>query len=175
MSELDIDIIRNADHWPDSMDTVVLRASEYVWEHAPEGAAQDRMGELAITLSDNDQVQALNRDWRGKDKPTNVLSFAAEEGDEFELEDMPPEMVAEMPRLLGDIILAYETVLQEAETQGKLFEHHLTHLVMHGVLHLLGYDHIEENEAEEMEALETAYLAEFGISDPYIEGFEAPE
>lgn len=173
MAECDIDILENAEGWPAEAEAVVLKAAAHVWQRAPEGAALGREAEIAISLSDNAQVQDLNRDWRGKDKPTNVLSFAAEEGEE--IEDLPPEMLAEMPRMLGDIVLARETVLQEAETQGKLFEHHLTHLVMHGVLHLLGYDHIEDDEAEEMEALETAYLAEFGISDPYEDGAGAPD
>lgn len=176
--ECDIDIISNSDGWPKDAQETVQKAASYVWDHAKEGSAIGRSAELSIALSDNAQVQDLNREWRGKDKPTNVLSFAAEEGDDFPFDPDDPsmaEMLSEMPRLLGDIVLARETVLQEADVQGKEFNQHLTHLVMHGVLHLLGYDHIEEDEAEEMEALETAYLAEFGIADPYIEGATAPD
>lgn len=117
--------------------------------------------EVSVVLADNDTVQALNRDWRGKDKPTNVLSFAT-------LDDEDAPQVPGAPLLLGDIILAFETCRDEAAQMGKPLAEHLSHLVVHGVLHLLGYDHEEdEAEAEEMEALETAILARFGIADPY--------
>ncbi|WP_243404062.1 rRNA maturation RNase YbeY [Zavarzinia aquatilis] len=117
--------------------------------------------EIAITLSDDAEVRDLNRDWRGKDKPTNVLSFPGLEGAMAAL--LPPEA----PRPLGDIILAFETCRVEAEEQGKPLADHARHLVVHGVLHLLGYDHEEDAEAEEMEALETMVLAGLGIPDPY--------
>lgn len=178
LTECDIDVLSKADGWPEDAIDVVQKAAMHVWAKAKEGSAAGRMAELSIALSDNAQVQDLNREWRGKDKPTNVLSFAAEEGDDFPFDPSDPamaEMLLEMPRLLGDIVLARETVVLEAESQGKEFNQHLTHLVMHGVLHLLGYDHIEEDEAEEMEALETAYLADFDISDPYLEGASAPD
>jgi probable rRNA maturation factor len=117
--------------------------------------------EISVVLADNDTVQQLNRDWRGKDKPTNVLSFAA-------LDDDEAPVVPGAPLLLGDIIFAYQTCRDEAEALGKPMSEHLAHLVVHGVLHLLGYDHEEdEAEAEEMEGLETAILAGFGIADPY--------
>lgn len=115
---------------------------------------------LAFTLkfSDNQTVQSLNAKFRGKDKPTNVLSFPND--DEF-------GAPGEATDYIGDIILAYETVKKEADEQGKVFEHHLLHLIAHGVLHVLGYDHIEDAEAEEMESLEVRILAEMGIADPY--------
>ena len=117
--------------------------------------------EISVVLADDATVQALNRDWRGKDKPTNVLSFAA-------LDDEDAPLVPGAPLLLGDIILAFETCRAEAESLGKPLSDHLCHLVVHGVLHLLGYDHEEdEAEAEEMERLETAILAGFAIADPY--------
>lgn len=119
--------------------------------------------EIAITLSDDAEVQVLNRDWRGKDKPTNVLSFPGLEGAMAGL--LPPDA----PRPLGDLILAYETCAREAEEQGKSLADHARHLVVHGVLHLLGYDHETDAEAEEMEALETTILAGLGIADPYRE------
>lgn len=117
--------------------------------------------EISVVLADNATVQALNRDWRGKDKPTNVLSFAT-------LDDDDAPSVPGAPLLLGDIILAFETCRDEAIEAGKPLAEHFCHLIVHGVLHLLGYDHEDdEAEAEEMEQLETAILAGFGISDPY--------
>jgi len=106
--------------------------------------------ELSVTLADDAAVHALNRRWRGRDAPTNVLSFAS----------------GERP-LLGDVVLAYETVAREAAEQGKSLADHLAHLVTHGVLHLLGFDHEVEHEAEAMEALERRVLAGIGIADPY--------
>jgi probable rRNA maturation factor len=117
--------------------------------------------EISVVLADDATVHQLNRDWRGKDKPTNVLSFAA-------LDDDEAPHVPGAPLLLGDVIFAFETCRAEAEALGKPLAEHLSHLVVHGVLHLLGYDHEEdEAEAEEMERLETAILAGFGIADPY--------
>ncbi|HOO81987.1 MAG TPA: rRNA maturation RNase YbeY [Alphaproteobacteria bacterium] len=106
--------------------------------------------ELSLVLADNDFVQALNKEWRGKDKPTNVLSFPQDE-----------------PMLLGDIILAYETVRDEAKEQDKRFEDHATHLIVHGLLHLLGHDHIEEADAQIMESLEIEILRTLNIKNPY--------
>jgi probable rRNA maturation factor len=113
--------------------------------------------ELSIVLGDDAMLRALNRQWRGRDKPTNVLSFATREG------ERPPGA----PCLLGDVVLAFETVAAEARAQGKPMAHHLCHLVVHGVLHLLGFDHEHEADAERMEALETEILAGLGIADPY--------
>ena len=106
--------------------------------------------ELSIVLADNDFVQDLNKEWRGKDKPTNVLSFPQDE-----------------PGMLGDIILAYETIVDEAQTQQKRFEDHATHLIIHGLLHLLGHDHEEDHEAEIMERLEIEILQDLGVKNPY--------
>jgi probable rRNA maturation factor len=121
--------------------------------------------EISIVLADDGTVQALNRDWRGQDKPTNVLSFAALDDDEA------PPAPPGAPVLLGDVILALETCRREADEQGKSLAHHTAHLVVHGVLHLLGWDHEEDEvEAEEMERLETRVLALFGVDDPYADG-----
>jgi len=119
-------------------------------------------GELAIALSDDASVRLLNRDWRGQDKPTNVLSFP-------QSPPLPsPGAGAEgPPRLLGDLVLAFETVEREAVEQGKTLPDHLRHLIVHGVLHLVGHDHEEEVEAERMERLEAAVLARLGVADPY--------
>ncbi|MEP9354576.1 rRNA maturation RNase YbeY [Xanthobacter sp. KR7-65] len=113
--------------------------------------------EVAITLTDDARIRVLNRDWRGMDKPTNVLSFPQP--------DLPEG--ADAPQPLGDIIVALQTLAAEAAAEGKAAENHLAHLVVHGTLHLMGYDHIEDHEAEEMEALEREILAGLGIADPY--------
>lgn len=125
--------------------------------------------ELGIVLADDAVVQALNRDYRGKDRPTNVLSFALTEGEEGPAPDPA------VPVMLGDVILALETVAREAREQAKPFADHFSHLVVHGVLHLVGYDHVAEAEAEVMEALETQVLAGLGIADPYRAGGGAPD
>lgn len=114
---------------------------------------------IEVLLADDAEQRQLNRDWRGVDAPTNVLAFPAwEPGAEI-----PPGA----PLLLGDVVLALETVAREAEAQGKPLADHLSHLVVHGVLHLLGYDHATEAEAVAMEALETTILASLGVPDPY--------
>ena len=118
----------------------------------------DRL-EVSILLTDDAQVRQLNRDYRQKDKPTNVLSFPALDDDT----PIPPEG----PVLLGDVIIARETTEREAYEESKSLKNHLSHLVVHGVLHLLGYDHIEDDEAEEMEALERSILGALGVPDPY--------
>ena len=120
--------------------------------------------EITLALEDDTVLQRLNRDWRQKDKPTNVLSFPAFNGTP-ELSSLPTN--GETAIHIGDIIISGETAAREAEETGKAFEDHLRHLFVHGVLHLLGYDHIEDVEAEEMEALEVVVLAKFGVSNPY--------
>jgi probable rRNA maturation factor len=124
-------------------EAVVLPAAE---------AALDARGRVTILLTDDDSVAALNERFRGKAGPTNVLSFPAPDNPEDHL---------------GDIALAYGVCAREAAEQGKPLAHHLQHLVAHGVLHLLGYDHLTEAEAEEMEALERRILAGLGVPDPY--------
>jgi probable rRNA maturation factor len=107
-------------------------------------------------LSDDAAMRALNARWRGKDAPTNVLSFAASD-------DLAPGM----PRLLGDVVLAFETVSREALAEGKPLADHTRHLIVHGVLHLLGHDHERASDAKRMESLERGILAGFGVPDPY--------
>jgi probable rRNA maturation factor len=111
--------------------------------------------EVALVLSNDSKQRALNKKWRGKDQTTNVLSFA-------QLEPFSP-----LSGLLGDIVLARQTVASEAQNQQKSFEHHFVHLVVHGFLHILGYDHLDDKQADEMESLETAILTGLGVPDPY--------
>ncbi|WP_024515131.1 rRNA maturation RNase YbeY [Bradyrhizobium sp. Tv2a-2] len=118
--------------------------------------------EVAVMLTDDAAIRTLNRDFRGIDKPTNVLSFPAPETHGADDEDVAPHA-------LGDIAIAYETLRREAEEEAKPFLNHLSHLAVHGFLHLIGYDHETDDEADEMEALETAILAQLGIPDPYAE------
>ena len=156
----DLDIATESDNWPESEDLIrrcVMAALKYC-----QTDTQGRPAELSVVLSDNDQVQDLNRDYREKDKPTNVLSFPALDCEE------PGHLLLEPgPLHLGDIILAYGVVETEAKDQGISFEDHFSHLIIHGVLHLIGYDHIYDEEAEEMEAAEIAILGDFGIANPY--------
>jgi probable rRNA maturation factor len=119
---------------------------------------QGPRGELAIVLTDDSAIRALNRDWRCKDAATNVLSFPAKE----------PRDARGTPRLLGDIVIAYETTEREARAEHKPFAHHLTHLAVHGFLHLAGYDHATDDEAAAMQKLETAILDRLDVPNPYI-------
>jgi probable rRNA maturation factor len=113
--------------------------------------------ELSLVFTDDASIREINAEWREKDKPTNVLSFPA-----YPLE--PGGMPGPM---LGDIVIARETVEREALDLEKSFNDHLTHLLVHGFMHLFGYDHMDAEEAEEMEGLETRILAKLGLSDPY--------
>jgi probable rRNA maturation factor len=114
--------------------------------------------ELSLLLTDDRRIRGVNRDWRGFDKATNVLSFPA----------APPGRVAQSPAL-GDIVLAHETMTREAQADGKSLGDHLSHLVVHGLLHLLGEDHETPDQAERMERLEIAALARLGIANPYAD------
>jgi probable rRNA maturation factor len=113
--------------------------------------------EVSIRIVDEGEGATLNRTWRNKDYATNVLSFPVE---------LPPEIKSS---LLGDLVICAPVVTREAEAQGKRLEAHWAHLVVHGTLHLLGFDHEKEAEAQQMEALETAILAGLGYPDPYLE------
>lgn len=122
-------------------------------EAALAGRRED--GELSVRIVDTDEGRALNRDYRDKDYATNVLSFPAE---------LPPGVP--LP-ILGDLVLCAPVIAREAEEQGKPLKHHYAHMLVHGVLHLLGHDHMDEAEAEAMEAIEREVLAGLGIPDPY--------
>ena len=150
---------RESEEWPAELEPALGAAAAAVLHRClVTGAA---MVELGITLADDETVRVLNRDHRGQDKPTNVLSFPLLEGCAFE-----PEAPG-APLLLGDIILAYGTVAREAAEQGKSITGHAAHLVVHGALHLLGHDHLTDEDADAMERLETEILYKLGIADPY--------
>lgn len=113
-------------------------------------------GEVSIVLTDDSAIRSLNRDWRGIDRPTNVLSFPAS-----------GSAADKDARLLGDIVIAFETLERECADENRIFLHHLAHLAVHGFLHLLRYDHQTDAEAEKMERLESKIMARLNMSDPY--------
>jgi len=128
---------------------------------APVGRVPAAPWEIGVALARDADIQPLNQRWRGKDMATNVLSFPALDG------QAPRQMPSGEPELIGDVILACETCAREAAEAGISLSDHLSHLVVHGVLHLLGYDHEIAGDASRMEKLETAILARAGIGDPY--------
>jgi probable rRNA maturation factor len=151
-----------ADAWQDAPDAeaaiqrAIAVAAEMV--DADTGGA-----ELAVMLTDDTGIRTLNNNWRGIDTPTNVLSFPAlQPTGEVRSDD-------DAPRMLGDIAIAYETTRREADDEQKPFDQHLSHLAVHGFLHLIGYDHEKDQDADTMEALETEILMQLGIPDPYAE------
>ncbi|CAN7176963.1 rRNA maturation RNase YbeY [Mesorhizobium amorphae] len=152
---VDIDISIESGDWPDEAALTRLLDRAVSAAFAETGAAG--RSELSIVFSDDAHIRTLNAGWRGKDKPTNVLSFPA----------FPFPKGGPLPPMLGDIVLAAETVAKEAGLENKPLENHITHLVIHGLLHLLGYDHETDAEAEEMDAIERSALARLAIPDPY--------
>lgn len=160
---IEIDISVQSEAWEpleERLQTLVNKAvSEAVKASAFGEDLVQREAEVSIVLADDDFIQDLNREYRSKDKPTNVLSFPQC--------DFNSGIPTENPLFFGDIILAYETIEREAVEQEKSFADHLSHLIVHGTLHLLGYDHIEDEEAEQMEALEITILRGMGIENPY--------
>ena len=162
MELLDIQMAIEAEGWPaeevlfDKSQSVLETALRFLMERQEQPFPQTAP-EVSLVFADDDQIREINSEWRGQYKPTNVLSFPA-----FPLQ--PGGMPGPM---LGDIIFARETLEREAAELEKPFEEHLTHLLVHGFLHLFGYDHMNDGEALVMEALETGILAELGLSDPY--------
>ena len=146
-----IEVEIESDDWIDA-----LPDAEALVERAASAALGDVTGDLVVLLTGNGAVQLLNAEFRDKDKPTNVLSFPGG--------DMP---MPGAPRHLGDIVLAFGVCRDEAAAQGKSLSSHLTHLVIHGALHVLGRDHEDDAEAEAMEAEERTLLASLGVADPY--------
>lgn len=154
-AEISVDVVVDAAGWPPEEDLVAL-AEAAVAAAAARADVGDGAAEVVVAFADDARVRELNRDFRGKDSATNVLSFPA-----------PEDLPGPGPRALGDVILARETVAAEAAAEGKTVENHVCHLVVHGFLHLLGYDHETDAEAERMERLETEVLASLGVPDPY--------
>lgn len=154
MVELDIAI--DEDAWPQQevLEALARRAIDAAV------AAQDlnlpAASEVSLLFTNDEHIRNLNLGWRDRDKATNVLSFANNDAGKA------------FSALLGDIVLAQETIAREANEQDKTFDDHLTHLIIHGFLHLLGYDHLEDDEAEAMEKLEISVLRGLGIADPYV-------
>ncbi|OOO37285.1 rRNA maturation RNase YbeY [Agrobacterium sp. YIC 4121] len=162
MTALDIQISVEAEGWSSEGDllafaTRVLDAAVDFLKREEDQPFPKMPVELSLVFTDDENIREINAEWRDKDKATNVLSFPA-----FPLK--PGGMPGPM---LGDIVIARETVEREALELEKSFGDHLTHLLVHGFLHLFGYDHMDEEEAEEMESLETRILAVLGLSDPY--------
>ena len=163
-----VDIVIEDDRWEafglEPLADRAIRAAMAELDLAPEGFTLCLMG------CDDNRILELNGDFRGKAKPTNVLSWPSEErGAEVEGErpDAPEAGEEDDPESLGDIAMSYDTCAAEAAQAEKPMADHVTHLVVHGFLHILGYDHIEDDEALVMEGLETQILATLGIDDPY--------
>ncbi len=155
------EVLVTADCWqgePEA-EAVIQRAIAAAAESVDEDVAD---AEVAVMLTDDPGIRTLNNNWRGIDKATNVLSFPALQPEGERRED-------DAPRMLGDIAIAYQTMRREADEEQKPFDHHLSHLAVHGFLHLIGYDHDNDDDAEEMETLETQILAQLGIPDPYAD------
>ena len=148
---LDVEVVRRDTAWSGLGDAVLARAARAGFNAAP----PRRSGAYHVTLAlaDDAEMRVLNRTWRGKDAPTNVLSF-------------PTGDAIGEPGFIGDVVLAYETTLKEARERNIALADHVSHLVVHGMLHLLGFDHAEDAEAECMEGLERKALASLGIADP---------
>lgn len=148
---LAIDVVVESDRWRQVDDAIALARAAVIEAAAALSTAR---AELAIVFTDDSAIRALNHAWRGIDKATNVLSF-------------PTKRAGAGRPLLGDIVLAYETIAREARQQRKPFAHHVAHLAVHGFLHLLGYDHERAADAEEMEQAERDILQRLAIPDPY--------
>jgi probable rRNA maturation factor len=156
--DCEVDVVRQSELWAalPGAEAQIARAARLALDVAGMAAAPG--AEIAVLLADDAAVRVLNRTWRGIDRATNVLSFPA----------ATPAGAAHRATHLGDIALAFETVSGEAAAEGKTLGDHVTHLVVHGVLHLLGHDHQGRAAAEAMEALEVQALARLGIADPYV-------
>lgn len=158
-----VDLRVDCKAWKNALPDVkktVEKAVRAAWKAGNTGdfALPVKNAEVSVMLTNDDAVHALNREYRGVDRPTNVLSFAALDDEDEPIVD---------PMLLGDIVVAFETTEREAAEQNKSPEEHFFHLIVHGVLHLIGYDHVEDADAEVMEALETKIMIENGMDDPY--------
>jgi probable rRNA maturation factor len=157
--KLEAEVVRQGDTWAPAQvtDAMLKQAARAALLAAP--LLRQGTYQITIVLTGDEEMRNLNRTWRGKDAATNVLSFPADDG-------------MREPGPLGDVMLAYETTLKEARQQNIALQDHVSHLVVHGVLHLLGFDHAKDEAAELMENLERTALASLGIADPYAEDAE---
>lgn len=160
---LRVDLRIDVGQWKKTLPDVVSfvkKAAKIAWKRGNAGDFKIpvKQAEVSILLTDDAAVHELNKRYRNVDRPTNVLSFAALDDEDEPIVD---------PMLLGDVIVAFETTEREAADQGITFENHLFHLIVHGMLHLIGYDHIDDQDALEMESLEIKILEENGIGNPY--------
>jgi probable rRNA maturation factor len=164
-SWLDVSVVRHDEAWRASgvTDAMVARAAGAAFAVATPFSLGTY--EVSILLTDDAEMRALNRTWRGNDAATNVLSFPANDALACDQSE---------PGLLGDVALAFETTAREAQDANIALSDHLAHLVVHGMLHLLGFDHMGDEEAERMETLERRALASLGIADPYAERNDRP-
>lgn len=169
MSNLQVNVDIEDPRWEKAVDTLasaavnVIETSAAVMEDEVDFLALDKNFYINLCLSSDQEVHQLNKRYRQMDKPTNVLSFAALDDEEFDPFDNEPETS------LGDVIIAYETMVREADEQGVSLHDHFCHLWTHGILHILGFDHMTPEDAAEMESFETKILAQLGIDDPYRE------
>ena len=172
MNNSSLAVVIDEEAWKTKFDDVENLANE-VFQASLSFLAENDLGFLewnnksviiGLSLSNNAEVQKLNREFRGKDKPTNVLSFANIDDEAFESEILSADVLE-----LGDIIMAVETLEEEANIKNILLKNHFSHLLVHGILHLFGYDHIEDDEADEMESIEIDILKNLGIKNPYEE------
>lgn len=157
--ELSKDCLIEAEVWNqiEGLEMIIVFALDVAYNHVirEEGIAFLPDCEISLVFVDDAAIQKLNAEHRGKDKPTNVLSFPQDEDADI------------FGPMLGDVVFAYETILREADEMGLAISAHLTHLCIHGFLHLLGYDHIDPDEADKMESVEVAILAQLGLENPY--------
>jgi probable rRNA maturation factor len=154
--------------WPDEdWKALATRAARAAIERTPHGelATTPALVEISVRLTGDGEVRQLNAQYRGKDKPTNVLSFPMVQAD---LLDTVSQNSDDGELLLGDIVLAHGVCAAEAAARGISVAHHATHLLVHGTLHLLGYDHLDDDEADGMEEIERQALGTLGIADPYL-------
>lgn len=168
-SAVNVDVVINHDAW----ETMGISPEDFANETVrlalsmatlPE-ELHERDIDVCVVLTNDEEIHALNRDYRGMDKPTNVLSFA-----NLDSETADDELAqTDMPFALGDVIIAWETMEREAIEQNKKFLDHLRHMMVHGTLHLLGYDHMDDEEAHEMESLEIKILEKINVENPYAE------
>lgn len=167
MKNVIIDLIINNKRWNTNsifdnyikvVNDIISKTLEFLQIKLP----QDSQIEISVVLTDDKEIQAINKQYRNKDKPTNVLSF------QIIQDDLESELKKQPHLLLGDIFISFDTLKREAKEQGKSIQNHFIHLFLHSFLHLLGYDHLEDDEAEQMESLEIKILDKMGIKNPYL-------